>query len=361
MKQNLIKIIGILLVLFFSQSNSFAVEANCVEVNTVVECDINGLSFEIKGTTTPFVAEQVFSYLHFGRVIDLKNPVDINSLFFELTYKNATPNSSHWILPELSILKLMGRKIENIHGAELSDLYQSAKKVRWSQYDGYNFLNRYSFHRITGKFNALTRSVQYSADDLSQHYIQDIEVWALHELFGLNSIPDKNYKASILTSMLINKELSVMEYSDLLLYLTPLEDIPINPFLYEESDDDHGGITGVEGGGDIVAASIKKMILQRLIRPNQTRPFFEIADLMNFDVAYQPNYNLVLPTIIPARFILSQYRIGVFLFPGISPKLNVLLVSNDIRLRWHEMSLDERNQTIDLMLDKIIEEKGMQQ
>lgn len=337
------------------QSSAFAVDTHCVEMEKRFECNIFGITHTITGESTVEVVERVIGYFPLSRFHDHTKPININSLFMELTFLNATPKETNWLLPELTLLKLKGRKIESIHGASIDELIDSSQRVRWSEFDGFNYLYRHSQHRITGKFNALLSSVHYTPEDLEKQYLGDIEIWALHELFGINQIKDTNYKASILTSLLVNKEISVMEYSDLSLHLTPLSDMPLSPYS-SENDDDHGGITGIEGGGDIVAAAIKKMVLLNLMKSRSVIPNYEIADHLNFDVVYRPSYILTAggaPILFPSRFVHARSRKSSDFFPEVSRGSHVLLVDQEIRDRWHEMGLDERRSIVNEMMINI--------
>lgn len=265
-------------------------------------------------------------------------------LINNIAHLNQLPLGRKWTLPSLSLLKLANNGIETIHAKNIYSLINEADLINWDDIFHFRSIDKLKPNRHTGKFNSITNHVVYDGKDLKDRDLSDLKQWSLHELLGTAGINDVNYELSTLV-MLVNDGLLSKEefyrYQHIHNKVKPPYILPTNYLSSSTSlirGDGDGGVTGVEGGGDIVTASIKRFMLTAL-RLNKGSGFSEedLKIILSYDIIYN-QFDMFFKSdgsgvdLDPTRplFLLHNQSVPM------------LMLKIGIRSEWHRMHYQQK-------------------
>lgn len=289
-------LIGLFMIVNDAQASGLSCHASD-QANTYL-CESSDGQFEFKGVRDQSVMDQFVKHFENPFYHPLcTNSIDINAHLKGLIYTEKKPANGNWKLPLVTLLILKNKGIQHIHGYPINALMGMSEAINWNAYSKFSKHDRFSVDRYTGRFNRNKQKVTFLSADLKGHDFSDLEQWGLHEVLGIAGINDTNYEVSTFAIMVSDNFLTAEEFHDFQ-YIVPKSTHTI-PFIFSPTfknyfhksgtGDDDGGVTGVEGGGDIVSASIKRFMLMSLaLGPKQIDKAKkeQVKTVIDYDIGY---------------------------------------------------------------------------
>lgn len=259
--RTIFKIMALFISQFYLSNNSFALD--CSQKAFFYEC------YHQEFQRTFIFSNQldlnlIQTFMDTLSTNDIENLPDIVDLGIELpklkeSYK--LPQNNVWKLPALSMIDMASKGVDFIGSKKISDLAIDAQKINWQSFETKNPIITMYTERNSARFNQTTQTVNLINESINRGNFSDIEQLALHETYGMLGIDDGNYQRSIPSMMVIGNQLSGQEFIQLN-SLQSLRTLPIATSFISEDKEEGGGLTGVEGGGDITTGSLKRHIMQ---------------------------------------------------------------------------------------------------
>lgn len=300
-------------------------------------------------------AKKIFNLIEPSLLSSMQNQsMDFDSFLQILSRSQPEPNLNGWNLPTFTLIALQNKGITDVNGRSIKSLIKHTENVHWQDFFFLDSLNNFKAQRHTGFYNSLTHNIVYDGLDLNGRDISDIQHWALHEVFGTANIQDKNYELSTLATLvtegfLSGDEFNKMQYTNQRYQLplkrhAPKRKIPTKTvdYSYEVYDREkirqEGGITGVEGGGDIVSASIKRYMILAIkykLDENLRRRDELIKRLMSYDIHYT-DYDIFFK---PTREVELE---TAPIYKGFENGVPLIIFKRSIRKEWPRLNHQEK-------------------
>jgi hypothetical protein len=343
------------IVLVAQEARSAAISCNKSTNEIGYRCFSDQHDFWFSKVRTPEIAEKTFELID----SDINFPgggitIDYDTFVHTKSVANPRPLFRTWTLPAYTLLSLANKGIEKIQGRTIPDLIDESLNVSWDDFYYFDLINRFEPQRHTGFYNSMTDRVVYDQRDLKSRSLPDLQHWALHELFGTANIDDVDYELSTMAILVNQGDMTAEEFAKhqynhtkLIIplfmdsHLVPIAvEKPIEKILLEDKTkrDDAGGITGVEGGGDIVSASIKRYMLLALKQRQGGKPLSreQVSGLLKHDIHYTNYFDVVrTPRQEEQRYIGPLYL-------DQEDEQPILVLNESIRDKWPTLSESEK-------------------
>lgn len=296
-------LVGCLFIALDAESSPIVCEPESFD--KTFSCFSDKYNIEVRNVNKVESAQKAFNLLTNPLEVPFENlSYDFDTFLNLLSSNQPTPSLGGWNLPTFTLIALENKGIKSIKGRPMNELIELSQEVHWQDFFYIDLLNRFEPQRHTGFYNSITNNVIFDSGDLKGREISDIQQWALHEFFGTANIDDKNYELSTFATLLKDDHLSVDEFNRMQYthtkYQFPMkvtkEDyhpkVRLMAFPFEAHNRGEylkrSGITGVEGGGDIVSASIKRyMLLALKEKMDQDQLKGEqVKALLDYDIHY---------------------------------------------------------------------------
>jgi hypothetical protein len=284
----------LLLLISFSASlasNAMIMDVDCFNESdqTNFICNSSSSRFKVKNVNQFGLLQDALKLVPSETLLPLKGEeVKMSNLLNRIATHHPHPIQKKWQLPEVSLLSLKHAGVHFIQGHSIDTIIQEARKIRWDDMRELFRYFRYEPSRHTGRYNAISSTVSFEGQDIRNRDQFELQQWALHEVFGVVGIQDTNYKVSTLAVLLIDGQINLKTFLENQ-YFDLENEYPSLESLSKEISrlNGEGGVTGVEGGGDIVSASIKRhMIMARQWESAFQISRAEVTEIMNYKIQY---------------------------------------------------------------------------
>lgn len=291
-----------LFLIYFFSAQALAISVDCNSLERKPNkflCTNGNEEFTVNNVTKPEVLKRAINLVPSKIILPFQDEeVEMKSFLDRLAFHFPYPEHGRWRLPEISLLSLRNNGVTEIQGHSINTIIDEARKIKWEDMRDMFKYFRFQPSRHTGRYNSFSNTVTYGGNDILNHDVADLQQWALHETFGTIGIDDVNYKISTLATLLNDghidlKTFNKNQYFDLE-NDAPFIEETIDMTLDLELFNSEGGITGVEGGGDIVSASIKRyMIIGRQWETGFKVTQKEITEIMNYRIQYTDDFKIM--------------------------------------------------------------------